>query len=190
MKTRKNNSELQNNARAYSANYKPSKSDVGLGNVDNVRQYSVNNPPPQYPHIRRYSGEEILQNLSYKVWALLAPAGTQTLFNIPSSILDDFYDGKIYQINIIMNYSSNGRSFSIPVSEGGIVDSSGSGTNWLGGDFIWNTGNVSSTISTVLRLVLNYQPGSRSKVQLVFNSSKAISVKIIEIQFLYDKPIT
>lgn len=50
MKTRKNNSELQNNARAYSANYKPSKSDVGLSNVDNIRQYSVNNPPPLFIH--------------------------------------------------------------------------------------------------------------------------------------------
>lgn len=189
MKTRKNNSELQNNARAYSANYKPSKSDVGLSNVDNIRQYSVNNPPPQYPHIRRYSGEEILQNSSYKTWAILAPTGTQTLFNIPSSILDDFYDGKIHQINIIMTYSSNGRSFSIPVPRGGTVDSS-INTNWIGGDFIWSTGNVSSTISTVLRLVLNYQPGSRSEVRLVFNSSKSISVKIIEIQFLYDEPIT
>lgn len=30
----------------YSPDNKPTKNDVGLSNVDNVRQYSINNPPP------------------------------------------------------------------------------------------------------------------------------------------------
>lgn len=34
--------------RVYSPNNKPTKSDIGLGNVDNVQQYSSKNPPP-YP---------------------------------------------------------------------------------------------------------------------------------------------
>lgn len=34
--------------RVYSPNNKPTKSDIGLGNVDNVQQYSSQNPPP-YP---------------------------------------------------------------------------------------------------------------------------------------------
>lgn len=33
---------------ARPSTWTPSKSDVGLGNVDNIRQYSTNNPPP-YP---------------------------------------------------------------------------------------------------------------------------------------------
>lgn len=33
---------------ARPSNWTPSKSDVGLGNVDNVKQYSASNPPP-YP---------------------------------------------------------------------------------------------------------------------------------------------
>lgn len=36
------------NGHALSANVTVSKSDVGLGNVDNVKQYSASNPPP-YP---------------------------------------------------------------------------------------------------------------------------------------------
>lgn len=46
MKTRRNSLELQNSARAFSANNKPAKSDVGLSSVANERQYSSNNPPP------------------------------------------------------------------------------------------------------------------------------------------------
>lgn len=64
MKTRKNNQELQNNARAYSGNNPPpypvtsvagktgkvslSKSDVGLSSVADERQYSEKNPMPLY----------------------------------------------------------------------------------------------------------------------------------------------
>lgn len=64
MKTRKNNQELQNNARAYSGNNPPpypvtsvagktgkvslSKSDVGLSSVADERQYSESNPMPLY----------------------------------------------------------------------------------------------------------------------------------------------
>lgn len=36
------------NGHALSADVTVSKSDVGLGNVDNVKQYSASNPPP-YP---------------------------------------------------------------------------------------------------------------------------------------------
>lgn len=38
----------ENGQRVYSPNNKPTKSDIGLGNVDNVQQYSSQNPPP-YP---------------------------------------------------------------------------------------------------------------------------------------------
>ena len=34
--------------KARPSTWTPSKSDVGLGNVDNVKQYSASNPPP-YP---------------------------------------------------------------------------------------------------------------------------------------------
>lgn len=64
MKTRNNNQELQNNARAYSGNNPPpypvtsvagktgkvslSKDDVGLSSVADERQYSESNPMPLY----------------------------------------------------------------------------------------------------------------------------------------------
>lgn len=69
------------NIRQYSVNNKPSKSDVGLGNVANERQYSANNPPPKSVEIKTITAAAHLPNnavFSFAPAAIIASTHHET----------------------------------------------------------------------------------------------------------------
>lgn len=77
------------------------KSQVGLGNVDNVKQYSVNNPPP-YP-VTSVNGETGAVNLTAEdVGALSTSGGTLT-----GNLTGRYLTGTWLQSTAVTNYGSN-----------------------------------------------------------------------------------
>lgn len=86
-------------SRADHVHTKPtySKSDIGLGNVDNVQQYSASNPPP-YPvtSVNGYTGTVLLSIPSTPADIGAEPAVTEVTIPTAGAVTQALDPGKIY----------------------------------------------------------------------------------------------
>ena len=83
---------------ARSSSWTPTRSDIGLGNVDNVKQYSASNPPP------------------YPVTSVNGKTGAVTISSLPSVTTSD--NGKVL---MVVNGVWQAVDMNISVDENGVI---------------------------------------------------------------------
>jgi hypothetical protein len=84
---------------ARPSTWTPSKSDVGLGNVDNVKQYSASNPPP-YP-VTSVNGKTGAVSLTIPTVPTALSGFTNDIYNTVA-VVATYEDGTTETLNFMV----------------------------------------------------------------------------------------